>query len=72
MYKRQVQAQLFGLGAHVGARWPAETRMGFFVRAGYLWLGGSGVWHGPQASALGTTQFDLGGPNATAQVELSF
>lgn len=68
----RVQAPLYGAGLNVGARWPAQTRLGFFTRAGYNWLSGGGEWRGPAAAALGTTQFDLGGPSLTAQLELAF
>jgi hypothetical protein len=68
----RVQAQLFGLGMNAGVRWPAETRLGFLLRAGYLWLGGVGLWHGPQEAVLGNAQFDLNGANVTGQIELSF
>lgn len=70
----RVLAQLYGMGVNIGGRWPAQTPLGFFARAGYLWLGGSGEWKGPLAASknLGSTSFDLGGPNLTVQVELSF
>lgn len=67
----RVQAPLWGAGVSVGGRWPAKTKLGFFARAGYLWLQGSGDWRGPLAPTLGTGHFDLGGLNGTVQVELS-
>lgn len=70
----RVLAQVYGFGINAGARWPAQTRMGFSARVGYLWLGGAGIWHGALAQnpVLGTSQFDLSGPDARLQAELSF
>jgi len=67
-----VQAPLFGTSIQAGVRWPAHTKLGFFLRGGWEWLSGGGTWHGPLAPILGSTQFELGGPTATLQAELSF
>lgn len=70
-----VRVPLWGGGICAGIRWPRETKLGFFVRANYLWLSGQGDWQGDQAGALnngGGQKFDLGGFGATGQLELSF
>jgi hypothetical protein len=69
----RVDANLWGSSVTVGFRWPMQTKVSFFMRTAWQWLQGDGVWHGLGASAagLGSSHFDLGGPNVTAQVEMS-
>jgi hypothetical protein len=67
-----LRAPLWGGGFCAGVRWPRDTKMGFLVRANYLWLSGQGDWQGDQAGALGGQKVDLGGAGATGQLELSF
>lgn len=67
-----LRAPLWGGGFCAGVRWPRETKMGFLVRANYLWLAGQGDWQGDQAGLLGGQKVDLGGLGATGQIELSF
>ena len=62
----------YGGGLVAGARWPAQTRLGFMARTGYEWLPVSGVWKGEHAGAGPKAAFDLGGPLAQLQLELSF
>jgi hypothetical protein len=62
----------YGGGVVVGGRWPRQTRLGFLARAGYEWLPVSGTWRGALAAANPKASFDLGGPLAQLQVELSF
>ena len=66
----RIESQLWGYSATAGMRWPAHSRLAFFMRTGYQWLQGDGVWHGPDAK--GGEHLNLSGPNLTAQVELSF
>jgi hypothetical protein len=65
-------APVYGAGLEAGARWPAQTKLGFLLRAGYEYLAGSGTWHGTLAPQLGSTLFELGGITGTLQAELSF
>ena len=74
----RVDANLWGSSVTVGFRWPLQTKVGFFVRTAWQWLAGDGNWHGPGIGigpgyqpGLGGSHFDLGGPNVTAQIEMS-
>lgn len=68
----RVEADLWGSSISAGFRWPLQTKVGFFVRTAWRWLQGDGTWHGgAQATSLGSTHFDLGGPSVTAQIEMS-
>ena len=66
-----VDALLLGGSTQVGVRWPAQTALGLFARAGWELLSGPGTWHGASAGSLGSERFDFGGPTATLQLELS-
>jgi hypothetical protein len=69
-----VDSALFGYGLNGGVRWPAQTPLAFFLRVGWDLLSGPGTWHGspaPGAGNPGNTLFELGGPTATLQLELS-
>jgi hypothetical protein len=66
-----VESTLFGYSLQGGVRWPAQTMLSFFLRAGWEVLSGPGTWHGSFGSALGSSLFELGGPTATLQLELS-
>jgi hypothetical protein len=66
-----VESPLFGYSLQAGVRWPAQTILSFFLRAGWEDLSGPGTWHGSFGSALGSSLFELGGPTATLQLELS-
>jgi hypothetical protein len=67
-----VDAPLYGTSAQLGVRWPAGTKLGFFLRGGWEWLTGRGAWRGTLAPQLGTTEFSLGGLTGTLQLELSY
>ena len=67
-----VEAPLFGYSVQAGVRWPAQTKLGLFIRGGWEWLQGGGNWRGTEGPSLGSTLFELGGPTLTAQLELSF
>ncbi len=62
----------WGFGVVAGARWPAQTRLGFMARTGYEWLPVNGEWKGEYAGSQPKSSFDLGGPIAQLQLELSF
>jgi hypothetical protein len=66
-----VDAPLFGYSLQGGVRWPAQTMLALFLRAGWEILSGPGVWHGSDGQGLGSSLFELGGPTATLQLELS-
>jgi len=70
----RMESNLWGYSATAGLRWPAQSRLAFFLRTGYEWLQGDGVWHGALASEgrLGASHVNLDGPSATLQVELGF
>jgi hypothetical protein len=63
---------VLGGGAVAGIRWPRQSRLGFMARGGYLWLPVQGQWKGALAGSAGKSAFDIGGPMAQAQAELSF
>lgn len=66
-----VDAPLFGYSLQAGVRWPAQTMLALFLRGGWEILSGPGTWHGTDGQGLGNTLFELGGPTATLQLELS-
>jgi hypothetical protein len=70
----RIESNLWGGSATAGIRWPVQSRLGFFVRSGYQWLQGDGIWHGVLAYGgwLGGEHINLDGLNVTAQVELGF
>jgi hypothetical protein len=70
----RMESNLWGYSGTAGLRWPAQSRLAFFLRSGYEWLQGDGRWHGQYASTgqLGGEHINLDGLNVTGQIEFSF
>jgi hypothetical protein len=70
----RLESNLWGYSGTAGLRWPAQSRLAFFVRSGYEWLQGDGRWRGTFAAnnQLGGEHINLDGLNVTGQIELSF
>jgi|GEM_PF-4166185 hypothetical protein len=77
----RLESNVWGYSATAGLRWPAQSRLAFFVRSGFEWMQGDGRWKGYYASTpavpgvsaqLGGEHINLDGLNVTGQIELSF